>query len=118
MAVFSQGNSATVVETVQQKTSKVVEDELLTTQLFALYKFKILLLGAGESGKSTMAKQFNALHRPKHKQTAVVVAADDYEYVIDALHENTFVCMRSLLDAARRFGFHLEDDRDRYGACR
>ncbi len=48
--------------------SKQIELQLIEQQVNDLFKFKILLLGAGESGKSTVVKQLQLIHSKKKMQ--------------------------------------------------
>lgn len=74
----------------------------------ALYQFKILLLGAGESGKSTILKQLQFIHQNKK------MSPGELEGIADSLHANAIECLRVLVDAARdRFQLQLDDDEDR-----
>jgi len=83
-----------------------VEQELLEERLKELFQFKILLLGAGESGKSTIVKQLRLIHNKKPTKA-------DLMRVGDSLHQNVIDCVKALVDAARRFDFVLaaEDEK-------
>lgn len=83
---------------------KIVQD-----RIESLYSFKILLLGAGESGKSTVLKQLKNIHNVKANQ-------NELTSIIDSLHQNVIDCMRSLILACETFEYELEDDRDKQTA--
>lgn len=87
-------------------TSNDVDVQLLEQQLQELFKFKILLLGAGESGKSTIIKQISLIHKKK-------LPANELDMVGTCLHQNTVDCMKALLGAARSFGDVDLDEEDR-----
>jgi GTPase SAR1 family protein len=82
--------------------SKSVDAYLYDSKIEALLDFKILLLGAGESGKSTVVKQLKVLHK---------VQMDEVElqsYAIN-IHKNTVQCMQVLLDAQHNLQVPIED---------
>jgi len=80
-----------------------VEAELLEERLKELFQFKVLLLGAGESGKSTIVKQLRLIHNKKPSKA-------DLMRVGDSLHQNVIDCIKSLVDAAHRFDLQLAAD--------
>jgi GTPase SAR1 family protein len=88
-----------------------IELSLRKERLENLFKFKVLLLGAGESGKSTIVKQIKLCHNkgPSGKEL---------EAVADSLHQNVIDCMKTLLYACTTFGYELDDDKDRETAER
>ncbi|GAM18747.1 hypothetical protein SAMD00019534_019220 [Acytostelium subglobosum LB1] len=68
----------------------------------AQLEFRVLLLGAGESGKSTVVKQLRSIYR---------LPVDDAElqsYAIN-IHKNTVLCMQVLLEAADTLHVELTD---------
>jgi guanine nucleotide-binding protein G(i) subunit alpha len=64
---------------------------------------KLLLLGAGESGKSTVAKQMKVIHMNGFTQDELI----SYKPVV---HFNALTSMRLLLAANRKFGIGLSDE--------
>jgi len=79
---------------------------LIQDQIKSLFKFKILLLGAGESGKSTVVKQIKLLH---HK----AIPQEELDLTAASMHQNIIDCFQSLLKAHRLFGIELKDEEDR-----
>jgi len=79
--------------TPESQNSKNVEAFLKESKLDAALDFKVLLLGAGESGKSTVVKQLKTLYK---------VQMDDHELMSYAIniHKNTLQCMQILLEAS------------------
>ena len=65
---------------------------------------KILLLGAGESGKSTVVKQIKLIWK-----VGGGLSARDKEDVIQAIRKNAIESMQVLLDASRTLGISLGD---------
>jgi GTPase SAR1 family protein len=80
-----------------------VELNILQTQIDEQFKFKILLLGAGESGKSTIVKQIKLLHAKKLTQKEFQIAGN-------SLHQNVVDCMKALLNARKTFGTYELDE--------
>jgi GTPase SAR1 family protein len=80
-----------------------VELNLLEQQIDELFKFKILLLGAGESGKSTIVKQIKLIHQKKLTPKELTVAGN-------SLHQNVVDCMKALLNARKNFGMYELDE--------
>jgi len=79
--------------------SKGVDLDLLQQEIDALFKFKILLLGAGESGKSTIVKQLKLIHKIKIEQKEKKVVAQ-------GLHQNVLDCMKALINQVKVYGEH------------
>jgi GTPase SAR1 family protein len=80
-----------------------VDLNILQTQIEELFKFKILLLGAGESGKSTIVKQIKLLHQKKLTSKELQIAGN-------SLHQNVIDCMKALLNARKNFGTYELDE--------
>ncbi len=90
--------------------SMQIEFDILKGRLQALFEFKLLMLGAGESGKSTIVKQLRRIHRSKLTQS-------ELDNVSNALHRNAVDCLVALLDAAESFGYALADEEEREAAA-
>lgn len=86
--------------------SQDVELQLMEQQIGELFKFKILLLGAGESGKSTVIKQIKLIHKKK-------ITPEDRVRAGISLHQNTVDCMKALLGAVNQFATFELDEEDR-----
>lgn len=71
-----------------------------------LFKFKILVLGAGESGKSTIIKQLKAIHS---KNQSFQNENDQTKLVITSLHQNVADCIKALALACGNFGHKLSE---------
>lgn len=69
-----------------------------------MYSFTITIVGAGESGKSTIAKQLKIIHlngfTPEEKQAAKSV-----------IYSNIVTCVKSLVEAARLTGAKYVDEK-------
>jgi len=91
------------IELTEQEIQSDVDLNILQTQIEDLFKFKILLLGAGESGKSTIVKQIKLLHQKK-------LTAKELQIAGNSLHQNVIDCMKALLNARKNFGMYELDD--------
>ena len=76
--------------------SRQLDLQLLNQQLADLFTFKILCLGAGESGKSTVVKQLKLIHKK-------LIDDDELQLVATSLHQNTVDCMRAVSYAVTAF---------------
>jgi len=79
-----------------------IDDYLRQAAQTELLHFKILLLGAGECGKSTVVKQLNTIHKMKLDDAQLDTYAAN-------IHNNTAQCMSSLITAAENFGLKFEE---------
>lgn len=86
--------------------SNRVEVQLLQQQIDDLFRFKILLLGAGESGKSTVVKQLELIHKKKK-------SPKELKMIAVSLHQNVVDCMKALIYAAKNFGYWDPDEYDK-----
>lgn len=85
-----------------------IELQLIEQQLNDLFRFKILLLGAGESGKSTVVKQLQLIHSKKKMQDK------ELSLIAQSLHSNVIDCMKALVHAATTFNYAPQfNDNDR-----
>src|SRR5687767_3266889 len=83
-------------------SSNEVEQILIQSRLKELFKFKILILGAGESGKSTIVKALRLIHKGK-----LDMSDDEKDRIISTLHENVITTMRALLEGGDKLGIYL-----------
>ena len=75
------------------------------------FNFKILLLGAGESGKSTVVKQIKLIWKVNGGMTD----QEKYEYT-DALKRNVIEVMQTLIEAAQYLDISLFGEEEKEGA--
>ncbi|CAN0469160.1 unnamed protein product, partial [Ectocarpus sp. 12 AP-2014] len=80
--------------------SEQVEQELEECRTNSHYHSKVLLLGAGESGKSTFGKQLKMLAKGK-------LSVGEMALYRRAIRENLVESMKTLLDAAESMGIPL-----------
>ena len=74
------------------------------------FNFKILLLGAGESGKSTVVKQIKLIYKVNGGMTD----QEKYEYT-DALKRNVIEVMQTLIEAAQNLNINLLGEEEKEG---
>ena len=79
---------------------------LHTKHLQEQEKIKLLLLGAGESGKSTIFKQMKLLYGAGN-------TLEDKKMMTPVVYSNTIAAMRVLIDQAKHFGLDVEVRRRR-----
>eukprot|EP01117_Protostelium_nocturnum_P012022 TRINITY_DN43_c1_g1_i1.p1 TRINITY_DN43_c1_g1~~TRINITY_DN43_c1_g1_i1.p1 ORF type:complete len:367 (-),score=122.72 TRINITY_DN43_c1_g1_i1:61-1161(-) len=75
------------------KKSEQLDDYLKREAVSNLLNYKVLLLGAGESGKSTVVKQLKVIHKVEMDEQEV----NNYR---ENLHNNTVSSMQTFLEAA------------------
>jgi guanine nucleotide-binding protein subunit alpha len=68
---------------------------------------KLLLLGSGESGKSTVLKQMKLIHEGGYTKEE----RDSFKEII---YSNTVQSMRVILDAMEQMSVHLDTDKLKY----
>eukprot|EP01098_Paradermamoeba_levis_P004159 TRINITY_DN1805_c0_g1_i1.p1 TRINITY_DN1805_c0_g1~~TRINITY_DN1805_c0_g1_i1.p1 ORF type:complete len:335 (+),score=94.35 TRINITY_DN1805_c0_g1_i1:3-1007(+) len=77
------------------KIERMLRDERNTLD------YKVLLLGAGESGKSTVVKQLKSVYK-------VELDKEELELIATSIHNNTLTCMQCLIHAAEKFGLEFD----------
>jgi len=82
-----------------------IENQIKRDRLRAKNEIKMLLLGAGESGKSTVLKQMKLIHHGGYNESE----RDSYKEIIFA---NTIQTMRAILDAMPMLDIHLHPQND------
>jgi len=82
---------------------KMIESQLRRDKKKLESEFKLLLLGGGESGKSTIAKQMKIIHLNGFSE-------EERKTYKDIIHSNVIMSMRSLVLAAERFGLELKPE--------
>lgn len=92
-------------EDVELGNANRVDQQLIEERMQSLYTFKILILGAGESGKSTVVKQLRLVHSAKIPQAQLVEDGNN-------LHQNIVDCFGAISQAANRFKISLESEED------
>jgi len=86
----------------QDKLNKIVEQHLKKAKTEYLSEIKLLLLGTGESGKSTIAKQMKILHTDGFTKGELL----SFRPVV---FNNTLTSMRTLVQAAHSMNLKLQE---------
>lgn len=92
--------SSTEEEKRNRQINKSINDELRCEQRKVSRTVKLLLLGTGESGKSTIAKQMKIIHLKGFTQDELI----SYRPLI---HCNTLESIQVLINGAKGFGYQL-----------
>lgn len=102
-----------------RRDGELTDDERKTREIDSQLKedhhrdnlnFKILLLGAGESGKTTVIKQLRNIHRGR-----AAMSQEEIESYTNVLHTNTIQSMRVLLRACETFSIQLGEEEQAAG---
>lgn len=89
-------------EAIASAKSQEIDAKLQQDYIRELNILKLLLLGPGESGKSTFVKQMKILHMQGFSY-------DDRRLAIPSIHDNTLEAMKLLLSAMRKFEWNSKD---------
>jgi len=87
----------------EKAKQKMIEAELRQNRRKLEREFKLLLLGGGESGKSTVAKQMKIIHMSGFSE-------EECKTYKDIIHSNVIMSMRSIVLACERFGYELQPE--------
>jgi GTPase SAR1 family protein len=85
------------------KQNESVQEDIFRSQLSNLYQFKVLVLGAGESGKSTVIKQLRFIHKNNK------LSESELKRIKQTLVENVMDCLKALVDAAQSLEIEFKD---------
>ncbi|KAG5457051.1 MAG: G-protein alpha subunit IN n subclass, partial [Olpidium bornovanus] len=88
------GCSVSQEESDRKKISNAIEKELKKNRVAQKYEVKLLLLGAGESGKSTVLKQMKLIHDNGFSDDERVAARE-------VIFSNIVQSMRAILEAMK-----------------
>lgn len=95
--------SSSVVKMEQDEQTAEVDRMLAEAEEAASRNYKMLLLGAGESGKSTVVKQIKMIYK------GGIPEKEKHEYAIN-IKRNCIECIQSLIEARTNFGLEYEKD--------
>ncbi|XP_065190081.1 guanine nucleotide-binding protein G(q) subunit alpha-like [Sycon ciliatum] len=85
-----------------QRINKEIDRQLKRTKTALHREIKLLLLGAGESGKSTFVKQMRIIHGQGYSKKD---RSDFRQYI----YQNIFMSMQAMLEAMDKLGIELSD---------
>eukprot|EP01126_Amoeba_proteus_P037636 TRINITY_DN3894_c0_g2_i2.p1 TRINITY_DN3894_c0_g2~~TRINITY_DN3894_c0_g2_i2.p1 ORF type:complete len:355 (-),score=47.74 TRINITY_DN3894_c0_g2_i2:76-1140(-) len=94
--------SKTHVDPVQAATNDSINKDLQRQRRNLKQEIKLLLLGAGESGKSTIAKQMKIIHKNGF-------TVDELTDFANTIHNNVYHSCHTLLQAGKDLGISLKD---------
>lgn len=97
------GNSCAGGNKSGEAQNKAIERQLKEDRTKAALEMKLLLLGAGQSGKSTIAKQFKIINNGNYDDDEL---ADYRESII----ENLLSAIKSLVQGAEEMGIKIGED--------
>nr|ACJ05908.1 G protein alpha subunit [Orbilia oligospora] len=83
-------------EMEQRKKSQAMDREIMDDSRRLRRECKILLLGSGESGKSTIVKQMKIIHQNGY-------TVDELQHYRLTVYKNLVDCAKALIDAMRQF---------------
>ena len=86
----------------EQKTSHDIDVELEDARKEMARETKLLLLGAGESGKSTLAKQIKIIHLQGYTEEEVML-------FVPIIYSNIVNSVRSICDGLKKLKIPVED---------
>jgi len=95
--------SKTEDQVKQDKQNRIVEQQLKKAKTDYLSEIKLLLLGTGESGKSTIAKQMKILHTDGFSQA-------EFLSFRPVVFNNTLTSMRTLVQAVHNLNLQLQEE--------
>jgi len=87
----------------EEKRNKEIENQLKEEKKNQINKMKLLLLGTGDAGKSTFAKQMKVIHQDGFSKQEI-------ERFTDILRDNCLVAMQKLLIAVKEWNIEIEKD--------
>eukprot|EP00834_Sanchytrium_tribonematis_P007384 NODE_659_length_4968_cov_0.490655.p2 type:complete len:326 gc:universal NODE_659_length_4968_cov_0.490655:4596-3619(-) len=96
------GKNKTSDEKNSEKESKNIDQQLLKSKAIESLNLKLLLLGSGESGKSTVLKQIKLINKMQP-------TPQEIRDVASGLKKNAHQCICVLIEQAQVFGYAFED---------
>lgn len=101
------GCGASKEDTAGKVRNDEIENQLKRDKMAQRNEIKMLLLGAGESGKSTILKQMKLIHEGGYSR-------DERESFKEIIYSNTVQSMRVILEAMESLELPLDDQRAEY----
>lgn len=95
------GAASSAEEKERRQHTKELDSELLKEKKRNAKQVKLLLLGAGDSGKSTISKQMKVIHLNGFSQEELI----SYKPII---HVNILESIKALVLASLKFGYEME----------
>ena len=95
------GCSCSIAQQDEAK-SKEIDNQLMKDRILAKDQFKLLLLGAGEGGKSTIVKQMKIIHGSGY-------STDERMHYRTIVHQNTLESLCAILQAMEKLEIHFSN---------
>lgn len=86
----------------QEAKNKEIENDIKVAKKTNAAKIRLLLLGTGDAGKSTFAKQMKVLHRDGFNDA-------EKDKFVSILRDNCITAMQKLIGACKEWNIELED---------
>jgi len=83
------------------RASKEIEKAMKESQMVEMEKIKLLLLGAGESGKSTIFKQMRILY-------GAPLSDEEKNQVTPVVYSNTITSIQKLVEETSNMGYEKD----------
>uniref|UniRef100_A0A6B2L7U7 Uncharacterized protein n=1 Tax=Arcella intermedia TaxID=1963864 RepID=A0A6B2L7U7_9EUKA len=99
MSCFS-GKKKTPEEEAQSKKNKEIEAALKEDKKQSNHKLKLLLLGTGDAGKSTFAKQMKVIHQDGFNR-------QELEKFVEILRENCVTGIQKLIESCKKWDIEI-----------
>lgn len=87
----------------QKRINDLIDQQIKKDRNELMMEEKLLLLGAGESGKSTIIKQMRIIHGGSYKE-------DERRVFKNLIHKNILIAITSLVEAMNQLGISYEDE--------
>ena len=85
------------IQRAESRISAQITEEMAAARKMENSKIKLLLLGAGESGKSTIFKQMRVLY-------GAPLSTDEMRETSEVIHSNLIISMQALIQASIEMG--------------
>ena len=96
------GCGVSSIENEATEKSKKIDEELQRENEIEKHAVKLLLLGAGESGKSTIVKQMRIIHQSGYTQ-------QDCKHYQPVVYSNTIQSLNAIISAMGKLQIHFDD---------
>eukprot|EP00475_Leptophrys_vorax_P014287 TRINITY_DN20680_c0_g1_i1.p1 TRINITY_DN20680_c0_g1~~TRINITY_DN20680_c0_g1_i1.p1 ORF type:complete len:376 (-),score=77.60 TRINITY_DN20680_c0_g1_i1:169-1296(-) len=106
MGLCASSNGTEHATAEQKQQDKKVKAQLVQSRLKDLYHFKILVLGEGESGKSTCVKHTKLLYQK------LIIGEEEAAVTRDSLLTNVYDCVQSVARASKTLSMPFPSEFD------
>ena len=96
------GCGASSIESEAKERSKMIDEELQKSKQDSKMVVKLLLLGPGDSGKSTIVKQMRIIHESGYNE-------EDRKHYRPVVYSNTIQSLMTIISAMRKLDINFPD---------